>query len=193
MKKIEFGDVASLENYEKIRPDVQRRVIEIKKRRRVQVGPKVSLLFENRDTVLYQIQEMVRTEHLRGRERIQEEMDVYNALIPADGELSATLFIEIEDSRKLPEELPKFIGIETAVSLQIGAASFTGAPDEIRRREDTTSTVHYLTFRLGPAGRQALDNGHEDAFLVIAHPNYSQMVKLDPACRAELAGDLRAS
>lgn len=192
MKKIDFGDVASLENYEKIRPDVQRRVIEIKKRRRVQVGPNVSLLFENRDTVLYQIQEMVRTEHLRGRERIQEEIDVYNALIPADGELSATLFIEIEDSRKLPEELPKFIGIETTVSLQIGSGSFAGVPDEIRSKEDTTSTVHYLTFRLGPEGRQALDNGHEDAFLVIAHPNYSQTVKLDQACRAELTEDLRA-
>jgi hypothetical protein len=136
---------------------------------------------------------MVRTEHLRGRERIQEEMDVYNALIPADGELSATLFIEIEDSRKLPEELPKFIGIETAVSLQIGGGSFAGVPDEIRSKEDTTSSVHYLRFRLSPEGRRALDNGHEDAFLVIAHPNYSQMVKLDPACRAELAGDLRAS
>ena len=193
MKKIEFGDVASLENYEKIRPDVQRRVIEIKKRRRVQVGPKVSLLFENRDTVLYQIQEMVRTERLRGRERIQEEIDVYNALIPADDELSATLFIEFVDSSQLPVELPKFIGIETAVSLQIGGGSFAGVPDEIRSKQDTTSTVHYLTFRLGPAGRQALDNGHEDAFVVITHPSYSQRVKLDQLCRAELAGDLRAS
>jgi hypothetical protein len=193
MKKIEFGDVVSLESYEKIRPDVQRRVIDVKKRRRVQVGPRVSLLFENRDTVLYQIQEMVRTERLRGRERIQEEIDVYNALIPADGELSATLFIEFEDSSQLPAELPKFIGIETAVSLQIGDGSFEGVPDEIRSKEDTTSTVHYLRFRLSPEGQQALDNGHEDASVVIAHPNYDQTVKLDQACRAELAGDLRSS
>ena len=62
----------------------------------------------------------------------------------------------------------------------------------MRSKEDTTSTVHYLTFQLGPEGRQALDNGHEDAFLVIAHPNYSQTVKLDQACRAELTEDLRA-
>lgn len=193
MKKIEFGDVASLEDYEKIRPDVQRRVIEIKKRRRVQVGPRVSLLFENRDTVLYQIQEMVRTEHLRGRERVQEEIDVYNALIPEEGELSATLFIEFEDSSQLPLELPKFIGIETTVSLQIGGGSFAGVPDEIRSKEDTTSTVHYLKFPLSPDARRALANGHEDAFVVIAHPNYSQTVKLDAACRAELAADLGAS
>lgn len=190
MKKIELADVRGLEEYEKIREEFRRHIIELKKRRRVQVGPKVSLLFENRETVLFQIQEMVRTERLVSRERVQEEIDVYNTLIPQDGELSATLFIEIEDSRKLPEELPRFVGIENAVSLQVGSRSIAALPDQIRSKEDTTSTVHYLRFTLSPEEQAAFLGGQERAWLVIAHPHYSQMVELDEAAHRELSQDL---
>jgi len=189
MKKISLEDLKSLEEYEGMRDELRRSVIEVKKRRRVQAGPRVSLLFENRDTVLFQIQEMLRTEHITLPERVQEEIDTYNKLIPADDELSATLFLEFEDSRRLPQELPRFIGIESAVSLRVGEHSIPGVPDEVRSKEDTTSTVHYLRFKLSPRAREAFRGG-EVAFLVISHPNYSQMVRIEGATRAELAGDL---
>jgi hypothetical protein len=190
MKKIGFEDLMSLEDYEQARDDLRRKVIDIKRRRRVQVGPRVSLLFENRDTVLLQVQEMLRTDRITQHERVQEELDTYNQLIPGDDELSATLFLEFEDSSRLPQELPRFTGIETSVSLRVGEHTAEGVPDEIRSKEEITSTIHYLRFRLGPEMRRALGNGGSKAFLVVAHPNYSQMAQIESATREELAGDL---
>lgn len=189
MKKIAFDDLMSLDAYEAIRDDFRRRVIEVKKRRRLQAGPRVSLLFENRDTVLFQIQEMLRTEGISQRERAQEEIDTYNELIPDNGELSATLFLEFEDSRRVAEELPRFSGIETSVSLRVGQHAVEVAPLEVRSKEDVISTLHYLRFPLSAQAREAFRRG-EKVFLVIAHPNYSQTVKLEESMQAELAGDL---
>lgn len=190
MKKIGLEDLLSLEDYERTRDDLRRKVIDVKRRRRVQVGPRVSLLFENRDTVLFQIQEMLRTEHITQRERVREEVDTYNGLIPADGELSATLFLEFEDSSQVPRELPKFTGIETSVSLRVGERTVEAVPDEIRSKEEITSTIHYLRFKLGPETRRALGNGGGKVFLVVAHPHYSQMAPIEGATREELARDL---
>jgi hypothetical protein len=95
MEKIRLSDVKNLVEYEKVRDSMRARIIALKARRRVIVGESISLLFENRETVLFQIQEMVRTERLVQDERVQEEVDAYNALIPGTSELSATLFIEI--------------------------------------------------------------------------------------------------
>lgn len=189
MKKIAFDDLMSLEAYETIRDDFRRQVIEVKKRRRLQAGPRLSLLFENRDTVLFQIQEMLRVEHVSQRARVQEEIDTYNELIPDNGELSATLFLEFEDSRKVSEELPRFTGIETSVSLRVGEQTVEAVPLEVRSKEDVTSTLHYLRFPLSAQAREAFRRG-EKAFLVIAHRNYSQMVKLEEPMQAELARDL---
>ena len=190
MKKIGFEDLISLEEYERTRDDLRRKVIDVKRRRRVQVGPRVSLLFENRDTVLFQIQEMLHTEHITHHERVQEELDTYNDLIPADDELSATLFLEFEDSRQLPQELPKFTGIETSVSLRVGEHTAEGVPDEIRSKEEITSTIHYLRFKLDSETRRAFGNGGSKVFLVVALPHYSQMVQIEGETREELASDL---
>jgi len=188
MRKIGFDDLMSPEAYEAMRHDLRRRVIDVKKSRRLQVGPRVSLLFENRDTVLFQVQEMLHIERVTQRQRAQEEIDVYNDLIPDNGELSATLFLEFEDSRKMAEELPRLVGIETSISLLVGEHTVDAVPLEARSKEDTTSTLHYLRFPLSAQAREAFRRG-EKAFLVIAHPNYSQMVKLEEPMQAELARD----
>jgi hypothetical protein len=189
MKKIEFDDLMSLEAYEAIRDDLRRQVIEVKKRRRLQAGPRISLLFENRDTVLFQIQEMLRVEHVSEQARVQEEIDTYNDLIPDNGELSATLFLEFENSRKVPEELPRFTGIEASVSLRVGEHNVEAVPLEVRSKEDVTSTLHYLRFPLSAQAREAFRRS-EKAFLVIAHRNYSQIVELEEPMQAELVRDL---
>lgn len=190
MKKIGFDELMSLEEYERARDDLRQKVIDLKKRRRVQVGPRVSLLFENRDTVLSQIHEMLRTERITDCERVQEELDTYNELMPADDELSTTLFLEFEDSSQLPQELPKFTGIETSVSLKVGEHTAAGVPDEIRSKEEITSTIHYLRFKLDPDMRRAFRNGASKAFVVVAHRNYSQMAPIEGTTREQLASDL---
>src|ERR1700733_11761094 len=97
MRPIERGEILGLAEYEQVRERFRTRVIEQKKRRRVQVGPKTSAVFENRDTVLLQIQEMLRTERITRPAAVQHELDTYNELVPAADELSCTLMIEIPD------------------------------------------------------------------------------------------------
>ncbi len=132
---------------------------------------------------------MLHTEHVAERLRVQEEIDTYNELIADNGELSATLFLEFESSRKVREELPRFAGIETSISLRVGEHTVEAVPLEVRSKEDTTSAVHYLRFPVSAEAREALRRG-EKAFLVIVHPRYSQMVKLEESMQAELARDL---
>ena len=101
MKKIALDDTLNILEYEKVRDNYRRRIIAMKKKRRIQVGNLLSLFFENRDTVLSQIQEMIRTERIVDEGRIQEEIDIYNSLIPGENELGATMFIEITDSNHI--------------------------------------------------------------------------------------------
>jgi hypothetical protein len=97
MKKIALDDILGFSAYEKVRQEYRQQIIDKKKSRRVAVGDKVSLVFENRDTVIFQIQEMLRAERISDLDKIREEIAVYNELIPNPGELSATMFLEIED------------------------------------------------------------------------------------------------
>ena len=117
MKKITPAELKTPAEYEPLREDFRRRIIDLKKRRRLSVGDRISLVFENRDTVLFQIQEMVRAERMTAPEAIQEEIDVYSRSIPAAGELSATMFIEIAESERIQEILDTLLGIDEAVSI----------------------------------------------------------------------------
>ena len=110
MKKIVLEDILGFAAYEKVRQEFRQDIIEKKKKRRVAVGDKVSMVFENRDTVIFQIQEMLRAERIGDLDKIREEIAVYNELIPNTGELSATMFLEIEDQSHLRDDLLKFLG-----------------------------------------------------------------------------------
>lgn len=194
MRKITLADVKNIAEYEKIRPDFRRYIIETKNRRRVPVGDIVTFVFENRDTVLFQIQEMMRAERLVHEEKIQEEIDVYNELIPADDELSATMFIEIDDMEKLHQWLPRLVGIEATVALKIGDRFLVPARYEPgRSKEEKTSTVHYLKFPLTPEEIRAFGDESLVVSLVINHENYRAEGILPPEVRKALIAELSLS
>jgi hypothetical protein len=191
MKKVILEDIMGLPAYEKVREDSRRRIIEFKKKRRISVGDKVSIVFENRATVIFQIQEMLRAEKITDLDRIREEIEVYNGLIPESGELSATLFLEIENQSHLREELLKFLGIDESVFLEIGDRHSIHAKfEEGHSKEDKISAVQYVRFPFSPEQVQVFANGKEDAILLIDHPNYRATVGIEPEVRKSLAEDL---
>ena len=189
MNKIILDDILGFSAYEKVRQKFREDIIEKKKQRRVAVCDKISIVFENRDTVIFQIQEMLRAEKITDLDKIREEIAVYNELIPGPGELSATLFLEIEDQTHLRDELLKFLGIDETVSLKVGARSIPGRFEEGRSKEDKISAVQYVRFPFDSEARQAFLGG-EQAELAIDHPNYKARTVLLPEVRKSLAEDL---
>src|SRR5690606_28224213 len=113
-------DIADFRAYERERNDFRAHIIDLKRRRRVPVGPFVTFVFENRDTIRFQIQEMARVERLYSDEQIETELRIYNPLIPEPGQLCATMFLELTSDAELREWLPKLVGIERSVALCIG-------------------------------------------------------------------------
>lgn len=189
MKKIILDDILGFAAYEKVRDEFRREIIDKKKVRRVAVGDNISLVFENRDTVIFQIQEMLRAERITDLDKIREEIAVYNELIPNPGELSATLFIEIEDQTHLRDELLKFLGIDEAVVFKVGGQRIAGRFEDGRSKEDKISAVQYVRFRFDDAARQAFVSGAPSE-IVVDHANYHATRVLDPAVRQSLSQDL---
>jgi len=190
MKPIILDDIMGLPAYEKARDEFRRRIIELKKIRRVAVGDKISLVFENRDTVIFQIQEMLRAERITDLDKIREEIEAYNGLIPGPQELSATLFLEIEDQSHLREELLKFLGIDEAVYLKIGESSIHARFEKGRSKEDKISGVQYIKFPFSDSEIRSFTEGKEKMELVIDHANYRAHAVLGEETRKSLAQDL---
>ncbi len=197
MTKLTLDDISDLRAYERERADFRSRVIALKKRRRVHVGPVVTLVFENRDTIRFQIQEMARVEKLISDEAIETELAIYNPLIPDPGTLSATLFVELTSEDELRQWLPKLVGIETQVELRLGAGPDVDVvrcvvdPDHARQltRDEITASVHYVHWQLGAAEIDAFVQGPVQ--LAVTHPNYQHVTDLAHETRIELLGDLR--
>jgi hypothetical protein len=195
MRRLTLDDIADARAYERERAEFRDRVFALKKKRRIAVGPFVTLVFENRDTIRFQIQEMARVEKLYSDEAILHELDTYNPLIPDPGALSATLFVELTSKDDLMEWLPKLVGIETALELRLGARGGDAVRNEVDEehahqltREDVTASVHYIRFRLTPEEVDAFSSGPVE--LAIVHPNYQHVTALSDETRAELARDL---
>ena len=192
-RRLTLHDIADLRAYEREREDFRNHVIDLKKRRRIHVGPHLTLLFENRDTIRFQIQEMARAEKILTDEGIETELRVYNPLIPEPGSLSATLFIELVTDAELREWLPKLVGIERSVVLRLADGSEVRcAPDAEHEaqltREEITASVHYVGWRFSPDEVAAFSAG--PVSLVIDHPEYRFETELTDANREELASDL---
>src|SRR5690349_23215292 len=119
MRKLTVFDILDHRAYERERDDFRRHIIELKRDRRVQLGPIMTIVFENTDTMRWQVQEMARAERMLRDEQIAHEVDTYNALIPDEGELSATLLIELTSEAELREWLPRLVGVQRAVSIAI--------------------------------------------------------------------------
>lgn len=189
MQKLAVSDIADLREYERERDEFRREIIAMKKRRRITVGEFMTMVFENTATMRFQIQEMARVERILTDDAIEHEVDTYNELIPDDGELSATMFIELTEPDALREWLPKLVGVEDHISIVVGDVSSPAVEQDAERltREDTTSSVHYLKFSFTPDQQVAFAAG--PVRVVVDHPEYRAEVLLDDAQRAELGGD----
>jgi hypothetical protein len=196
MRKVERTEIEDLVAYEKAREAMRAHVIAIKKYRRVAVGPNITVLFENRDTVLFQIQEMVRTERIVDDGRIQEEVDVYNALVPDRGELSATLFIEIPElarmsQQQVRETVNRFQGLDRdSVFLQVDGRRVPARFESGQSKEEKMAAVHYVRFALPEAARAALAESAADVRVVVDHPHYRAEAALAAETRKSLREDL---
>jgi hypothetical protein len=192
MSHLNPGDLYSLEEYAKIRGDFRARVMEHKQNRKVHVGANATLYFEDRLTMQYQIQEMLRIERIFEQEGIADELAAYNPLIPDGSNWKATFMVEYPEAEERHQALAKLIGIEHKVWVQIRGQDkvFAVADEDLEREDETkTSSVHFLRFELAPAMVAALKGG-ADLTVGIDHPNYEQTVTVDEAPRASLVKDL---
>jgi len=192
MAQIERGSLLSLEAYARERNAFRARVIEHKKRRRVHLGDHVTLIFEDELTVRYQIQEMLRIERIFEETGIEDELEVYNPLVPDGGNLKATMLIEYPEVAERQRSLAQLKGIEDRVWVQVegGARVYAIADEDLEREnEEKTSAVHFLRFELEPDMRAALRGGA--ALLIgVDHPRYHAQTATPLAVRDALAGDL---
>lgn len=189
MKPIERGEVMGLADYEVIRDRFRARVIEEKKTRRVALGPLATCVFENRDTVLMQIQEMLRTERITRESSVLHEIETYNELVPGDLELSATVMIEIDDKAQRESFLVEAAGFERHVAVEVAGERFGAKWSPSRELEGRTSAVHYLKFPVSPAAKAAIAKKAAPVKLLVDHPKYGAEVTLSPTTLASLATD----
>ena len=148
MQKLTLSDIKDIATYEKERPKFQKHIIALKKRRRISVGDKVTLVFENRDTVRSQIQEMCRVERIVHNEKIQDELDTYNGLIPEPNHLAATVFIEITQLERIRKILDTLIGLDEHLAIELGEDQTIRAIFEPgRSRDDRIAAVQNVSFK----------------------------------------------
>ena len=194
MRKLTVDDIKDMRAYEREREELRRHIIKLKKRRRVALGEIISIVFENTETMRWQVQEMARVERMLRDEQIAHEVATYNELIPGDDELSGTLFLELTDETALREWLPKLIGLqhEVAFALPDGSRVFAMPQDEERlTREETTAAVHFLRFHFSREQIDAFRTGPVE--LAVEHPGYRARTTLTPEQHAELLADLEAA
>jgi len=192
VRQLETSEILNLVEYEKVRDARRREIIGLKKPRRVSVGRYLTFVFENRETVWFQIQEMVRAERIVDEAKIAEEVEVYNALLPGPGELAATMFIEISEASQIKPVLDKLLGIDTRdyVRLTVGphvvVGDFeTGHSDEERGK---LAAVHFVRFKLPSEARRSFRDA--EVTLVVEHPNERARTVLSDVTKRALLHDL---
>jgi hypothetical protein len=191
MKKVDRAELLGLAEYEPLREHFRKRVIASKRVRRVELGRHMSLVFENHDTVLLQIQEMLRTERITDERAIAHELETYNELIPPPGGLCATMFIEYDDPAQRKVMLEKFASLRRQLHLWIGDRKFTARfATHFGEEMDRLPAVNYLSFEVGVDAAAALRDPSTPASFEIDHPDYRVALDLTPALRAELISDL---
>ncbi|HUK05925.1 MAG TPA: DUF3501 family protein [Burkholderiales bacterium] len=196
MPQIEPRSLLSLEAYARERGAYRSRVIAHKRLRTLHVGEHVTLIFEDEQTIRYQVQEMLRIERIFEEEGIRGELEAYNPLIPDGGNLKATMMLEYPDPEDRRRKLAGLKGIEDATWVQVEAPEgpmrrvLAIADEDLEREnEDKTSSVHFLRFELDAAMRTALKGG-AGLRVGIDHANYRASVAVAPEVRQSLAGDL---
>jgi hypothetical protein len=193
-RKLQLTDILDLRAYERVRDERREEIIELKRRRRVQLGTVVTLMFENRATMQSQIHEMMRAEKVVRDEQILEELHAYNPLIPEAGQLSATLFIELTTPEQMLEWLPKLVNIESSIVFKLSDGSTVTAITEeghaeTLTRDNVTAAVHYIRFEFTPQQVEAFATG--DVEILCVHPAYIEVANLPQFVIDELLTDLR--
>jgi hypothetical protein len=190
MRKLTNADIKDLREYERERDAFVAEIISLKKKRRIALGDLMTIVFENATTMRFQIQEMARAERMLRDEQISHEIETYNELVPDDGELSATLFIEITDADALREWLPKLTRIQNHIAIEVAGEVVPAVEidlERLTREEEITSTVHYLRFSFSDAQLAAFRAG--PVVLAVEHSAYQARVELTEDQRFELLGD----
>ncbi len=189
VRPITRQDIKGPAIYTHIRDDYRHRVIEIKRTRRVILGDKVELVFDNRLTMTMQIEEICRLENLTTDDQIAAEIALTNELMPTATSLAATMFVPLPQDDKIKDELRALVGLDEHVILHLAGHAIRAGFEPGRSTEDKISAVQYLRFPLTPEDLAALQNPGTTLEIEIDHPNYRQRVTGSDELRASLAGD----
>ena len=188
-KPIEVSDILNLTEYEKNRLDMRKRVVGLKKVRRVPVGNRISFVFENRETILFQIHETVRAEGITDKVALQAECNVYNAMLPAPDQLSASLVIDLPEGINVRQELQRLNGLDKRTALVVGGEAVS-ALFEVMTGPESIAPNQHIRFYLNAAARQRFLEPSTPVSLKIDHPSYNAQTAVDGETRRSLIEDL---
>ena len=193
MNLLTLQDLLPAAEYEQQREPFRSQVIALKQRRRISVGPLITLVFENRETLRFQTQEMIRVEQILAPHKVQEELDVYNALMPGSGELSATLMIEITEQDRMKEWLDVFMGLDHGekIAIRAGTEQVFGLFEGGHSHETKISAVHFVRFRPTASMTAAFADLRQSVMLTVHHHAYHAEVPVSGSMRDEWLKDLR--
>ena len=190
MKKIEPRDLKNILEYEKVRKDFRSKIIELKKERRLEVGDRITLIFENRYTVAFQIEEMMRIERIVDDDKINSEIESYNELIPGENELSATLFVEVDEQDRVKPVLDSLVGFnKDSLFLQIENKKIPAVFEEGHATDDRISAVQYVKFKLSSADMDAFRKPSTTVRVIANHTNYKATSDFPEEMRKSLLED----
>jgi hypothetical protein len=190
MKKLDLTNIRPPKIYQRVRDEARARVIAHKRARRVSIGECLTVLFDDRMTMISQIEEMALAEHLEQPKQLQAELDIYNQQLPDAGELAATLFVDIEEEAQIRPTLERLAGLAGHVALTVGDVEVRAHFEGGREEDGRISAVQYLRFALPEAARRAIAVAGTKLALSSDLPSYPRRVELSDETRASLANDL---
>lgn len=196
MQPIRIEEIKEPAAYERVRSEIRRRVIELRTLRCLQAGERISIVFENRETVLYQIQEMLRTERITDGPTILRELETHNEMLPKPGSLAGTLFVEMTEPQRIRKCLEEFIGLNRGENIwfELGEAGRVLARfAEGQGEEGRISSVHYVRFPFSREEAAAFRDLSRTVCLVVDHPSYRTKVDVEGATRRSLIEDLEGA
>ena len=188
---LERQDLLTLEEYAEKRSSIRQETIQVKKLREVHLGEHIRMIFENKQTVQYQVQEMLRIEKIFESSEIQDELDVYNALVPNGANLKATMMIEYSDVAERIVALTELIGVEKSIYFQVGnhEKAFPICNEDLERETDVkTSAVHFMRFEFT---QEMIHDFIAGSAIKVGstHPNYDYEMTLDTESQKVLSDD----
>ncbi|MBI5507454.1 MAG: DUF3501 family protein [Deltaproteobacteria bacterium] len=188
-KPIVVTELLSLEEYEKVRLDMRKRVVALKKVRRVPVGNRISFVFESRDTVFFQLHETMRAEGITDKAALQAECDVYNAMLPNSSVLSACLVIDLPEGINVRHELQRLAGMEKRIALVVGPEAIPAVLEPVSGTEGIAPNQH-VRFPLSPTAQKGFAEPTTPVLLQIDHPSYDARTPIEGETRRSLIEDL---